>query len=796
MRTRLPRLPLLPSMSPRTAAALLAVAIAAAAAIALLRTLAAPVGPVPERPALGAAGASAPPAATPVTTPGGAAPIVDAPEAQGAEVARVAVAVPVPERDALSIAVVDPDGRPVEGAEVVVAVGGREARAVTSAAGGCVLPIGGRAAEAHVRVESAGDHVRMRVRDRWQQTVTLPRSGPVHGRLVDRASGAPIAGASVSRPHDRCFGCEPDRAVTDANGAFTLPHVARDEDCRFVFAHPDHPRLTVELRLAGRGEPLAHTFAIDRGVVLAGLCVDATTRRPIAAAQVLHRGEPVATTAVDGTFRVVVDVGRAAATQLAFHADGYCKPTWRVAVPQRDAAATFGLDRGTVLTGRVVTSAGAPIPQATVRAARVVAVIPTSATGLVGVEEVRMPRVFADERGEFRMEGLVRDGTYELRARHFEWGALDGDPVAVVRAADGAPPVTLVLAARRSGTVTGTFRCNGEPGPGEIQWRHAGRSGSKQIAKDGGFRLTLPAGRVQLVATAARHAGSFAALQWRRELDVPPDREVHVDVDHRADDAAISGRVVRADRGAPAFAMLTARHGDEWTATVVRADGSFSVLVPRSVESVQLEVEGLEWPLPPRTARPGEHGIELVVPQRGELRFRVRDADGVLVAMPFARFADVLHSSHHHPISAPDPNGFRTYALPRGTRTFVLGCAGHVPCVRTLDVGASTTLDETLSRGTDATVRLHRDAAVPEPGWRVQWLDASLAGLTAAERADVWFDERRELVPCHDGAVLRGIGPGTHRLVATDPSIEIVPAEVVAGTEPVTVELRWRRRPQ
>ncbi|HZN38107.1 MAG TPA: hypothetical protein VFD82_04845 [Planctomycetota bacterium] len=686
---------------------------------------------------------------------------------------------------AWSVTVVDPDGVPVEGATVRVE-GRREEIASTDRDGiarfaavpGWRTSVSVRAGNRHAVCQ--GDLAR----------VTLPWCGPLHGRLVDRATGAPIAGAKVVG----------EGVVTDPNGAFVLPAVARGEGRLFEFEAPEYPRQEVPLRLPGRGEPVAHTFAITRAAVIAGRCVDVESRRGLAEAEVECQNRRVSTDA-DGAFRLLVVPAHAIAeARLTFAAPGYARATYEVPLSPSPGAREFALLRASELSGRVVSAAGDPIPFARVkaqprdRAAR----MPADMAQLVD-EERDYPRAFADEHGAFVVSGLVPGRAYELEAQERGFKARpDQEPV--VRAGDRTDPIVLVLtpiAAIPTGTIVGTFRCNGVPVRGRIDWRVGRAAGQVATKADGSFRCKgVPAGAVELTAKREAEEGSTlliggSAAEWRRKLELRANEELRVDVDLRLDLVPITGRVRNAD-GSPAGCQLVDVVGaDCWESVMTTPDGSFQVDVLRSAGAVTLGVAHRA-----RVAvHPGARDVEIVLPPWGIVRYRVRGEDGSSGSIEQVwllpeRWSSCCTGTRVH---APDPDGFFELHVAQGERLFLCSAPGHASTLRSVQVGAHATVDVVLGRGTSVRMRLRAGAPGPDSRSEVLLVDGRLVDFRASDYFGYdgvahWVRLRAE------GEEVQHVDPGTYRLVAVDPAIEITPATIAVGSAPVVVDVTWTRR--
>ncbi|MFY9343348.1 MAG: carboxypeptidase regulatory-like domain-containing protein [Planctomycetota bacterium] len=692
--------------------------------------------------------------------------------------------------------VVDPSGTPVAGAQVEFGAGRADQTATTDRDGVAAFPSRPRAIT-NLRVSAGSRHLAAH-RGPEAPTVTLPWFGPLHGRLVDRATAAPIAGARVVREHRRCGLCNGDRTVTDADGRFVLPAVPRDEGCAFEFAAPGYPSQTVPLRLPGRGEPVAHTFAIARGVVIEGRCVDAGSRRGVAEAKVRVGWRDKATsTASDGSFRLLHLAEGSEPASLEVTASGYLRTTYEIPLSPPPGALEFALLRATGLAGRVISSSGEPVSGARVRAEARDQAGPTVGGATHVAEEREASRATTDEHGSFVIQGLVPGRAYELAAKAAVFRTRPEQEAVRARAGDRTTAIVLVLtptSAIPTGTIVGTFRCNGVAGPGQVTWR-VGRETSAVSAKaNGSFRCkNVPAGPVELVATYEAAGSDLidgVATAWRRQVVLHADEELRVDVDLQLDLVAITGRVRNADGSPPGTYMVDVVGTDLRRSVWTAPDGRFQVDVPRLAGAIVLHV-----PFSTRVkTQPGARDVELVLPAWGKIRYRVRGEDGSTgsfeqVWLPAVHFTNCSTSVH-----APDPEGFFERNAAQGERLFLCSAPGHAPSLRSVQVRPQTTVDVVLGRGTSVRVRLAPGTAPLDSQSEVMFVDARLPGFQLWDSLAVDGEIARWVRLRAEGEEVPRVEPGTYRFVGEDPAIEFSPPTFVVGTEPVVVDVTWARR--
>lgn len=166
------------------------------------------------------------------------------------------------------------------------------------------------------------------------------------GRVLDRASGQPIAGAQVEFPRNS------RRAVADSTGAFAVAELTEGQHDLVVFAPGYQPvAVVVALRegMPSVDVPLAAATLDSAGTTeFAGMVVDAESGEPIRQARVefVGPGRPVVTDA-EGVFRLTrVEPGP---QMLRVRATGYPTLASIVAVEPGTAPALIKLQQDVVL---------------------------------------------------------------------------------------------------------------------------------------------------------------------------------------------------------------------------------------------------------------------------------------------------------------------------------------------------------------------------------------------------------------------------------------------------------------
>jgi hypothetical protein len=756
-----------------------------------------PVAPEPGVPPAAAAEAPAPALADgAATAPESAVPAV----AATTDPARVVIADAATQAK-LRVRVVDADQQPIENATIETFADSTPGITRTDRDGRATLPGPIRGDARRLLVRAGDRHAQALWQFRSDLEITLKWFGPVRGRVVDRATGTAIPGVTVMRPHHNCKHCELDRVVADANGAFELAAVPRDEDCVFAFSADGYARQFERLRIPGKGEPLVHTFSLQRGVVVTGRCVDLATRQSLGGVRVIVQGATPTETAADGAFRILVLPTNEGTVSLQFEHRDHCRVTNVVATPQLDPALEFALPRAVSLTGRVTTPAGAPIAGARVRPAGnenltdLPGMLPGSRVSAVS-DDVSAT---SDASGAFVLPRLAPGGQYHVYATHDDFAPPSGQRgMAVAECKADAPPVVIVLERKPTtdgfGAIVGTFRCNGEPRGGQLDWHWRSLRGSCPIRRDGSFHCEkVPAGKVNVSAAPESVASSGwppDGVIWHGTVDVIANNDAALDIVHEFAEGTIRGRVTFVDGSPAARRAVSGQHERIHTFARTGDDGCYVLRIPQTSAEVTVRCDR-----DTRTARLGAIGVDFVVPRNVMLRIRARDDAGARLGVHYS----VRPGGESHLMlqeaPTPDPEGFVTIESAEGPCSVLLAASGCVASLHSLDVraGGKNELDVVLPRGVAVTLRLHRDAA-PPAAWSVQVVDPVFADMSTQSNRMLRLQDKRHVMLTHAGTTLAGFGPGTHKLVCNDHSIELEPRTFEVGSAPVTVDVKWRQR--
>ncbi|MGE3171439.1 MAG: carboxypeptidase regulatory-like domain-containing protein [Planctomycetota bacterium] len=549
------------------------------------------------------------------------------------------------------------------------------------------------------------------------------------------------------------------------------------------------------------------TGASAATIVVAGRCVDLHTRAGLADAIVEHLGVELARASSTGAFHVRVPApapGDEVLLRLA--ADDHLWVSFAVAREQPDPTFEYPLPRSTSVTGIVRALDGAPIANATVRvwAISTAQPLPRIAGLPAGADAERAGlylETTTEDDGRYRVSGLRPDATYQLHASHddYRWIERPPDPpgVTFVAVHDGAVVDVELLPIGPVGTIEGTFTWNGEPAAGGLSWHGPSRQGMADVDADGHFRLDrVEVGDVEIRLWLKRYEWPVPLRErslTRRPVRVEQGATTRIAVDAEARTMVVTGTVRFAD-GTPAPRQRV-RLIDFRDQADTDDGGRFAFTVLQTDAPVLVACAGVLV-----RARPPAP-TELTLPTAVALRLRATDAQDDRVLL--ARWLVVHRSAGTQDawaLAAPDADGYLVVEQPPGNALVFVAAPGHAPWGESVTVyGNGHEVDLELPPGRQASIRLAADAEPPPIGAQLLWIDEALdlgqiAAAAAARTRFAALGLAREL-DLAAGGTIPDVGPGRHRLLCSDPEIEIVPeyVDVLPGTDPV-IEVRWRRR--
>lgn len=723
-----------------------------------------------------------------------------------------------PEGATLRLRVVDElDGRPVAGARV--ALEGDADLRVTDADGWCELGGLDGSSRPGLSIDADGYyHERTRVPLADERVVRLYPATTLVGRVLDDASGAPVAGAQLSFRHPGCGDCEPERATSDALGRYALANVpiAVHVDVRLSAA--DHAAGLVEMLVPRRTERVERDLRLRRGVRLVGRVVDFVTGAPIANAQLRHvRHEPVEL-GPDGAFDVPVLAGD---VFLEAWADGWCRLNVELTTDElaRSGPLVLRLPRGAFVEGVVHDAEGRPVAGVDVEvrgnpvelqqmrrrddAPEWLAMLESD--WYLGPERFDTGAV-TDEQGRFRSRANVPGAEHvEIFARH----ATLGRARQLVPSLGGPGSTTWVDVrleplepAEPVATVCGRLTLNGRECAAQIEWQGPTRTELVHVNMyDGRYRL---AGVEPGAVTVHARFGLLYEQRWvverSAQLLVEPGGAHQLDFDVRVPAAPISGRVTFAD-GSPAPTVAVVLHDASLSAhTSTEHDGTYALDAVDVGETYTVRASDGPFDLERNDVAPGTSGVDFVLPLTGELLYRIVDAANGEPLPVFALFwrtdATAEYVETHR--RTPDPGGWMRLELPAGRVDVHLRATDerYAPLVELglpIPVRGETRRTFELEHGLVA-----RFTWADEPLWSHNVL---LVETHVPAEIGPHFPGgslRRRVMRFEDGvAEVAGLEPGSYRFVLEpdDDAVAIEPAVVEIGANvDAPIELSWSER--
>lgn len=713
----------------------------------------------------------------------------------------------------LELAVLDVDYRPIGGATVRARGASDSTTIRTDVEGRCRLPDAwwqGRLLALRVQAEGF-EHFDLdlsRGEISWDVPlpVLLAPTSLLTGHVRD-AHGAPVAGAELHALHDYCY--EPlARATSDARGAFELSGVPRGVEVVLRVLADGRAPTTRRLQVPSNA-PSPVTLELPEAARITGRVLDAWSGAPLAGARVLHTLNWHASGPESDTHVVAISDERGALALAVpdpeegylLAADGYC--SMRVA-PQDDGFELALLPMA-AFEGRVRAADGTPVAglqlsidgQGREAPARRLdsAILTPEVLARLGDAELKLPewKTTTDSEGHFRIG--VLPGWEGTRL----W--LDRERVehpAVLPAVKLQPGATHPLEIRLGelGSVTGTLRIDGVPGPGQIIFAR-GNLGTRTVYSrpDGSFEITgLRAGPLSLAGASEEGlAGASGGPAARIEVEVRAGETLAVELDVAPELARVHGHVRAADgRGLP-YRQVCARGKAAITGwrTFSGAEGEFELFVPREVEGLVIGLAGMTNPVP--VVLDGAP-LEFVAPSFGRVRLAATGVDGR--ELDRVELFERRAGRDWRPLGSLsiDGDGFAEWTLEAGL--VELAASKVEQGYATLPLGVQRIPSEgelvlhcALERVPPAEFRLGRPLENGLGVLRIEALDGVpfLRNVfTADEQLTLSFGQ--ECV-----AVVQGLSDGAYRVVPTSHKITVEPAEFTLGPERAPLTLTWRR---
>lgn len=751
-------------------------------------------------------------------------------------------------RASIALRVLDDDGAPIAGARVETFKDSKRAVRMTDADGRALLPVAPAGKAMRLLVSADGFFHSKTFQPRVPELeVRLPRACALFGRVLEAESELPISGARIRHVHPACQRCDPDELESAADGSYRIDGVPVGRGLVFYVEAEDLRAESVSFEVRQAAPLVEHDFVLEGGVEVIGRVVDFSTALPIADACIYGSGSrgTIARTDESGSFhgRVFPSLP-SERLALTVTAEGHC--TMIVDLAPEDARADPPLCvrlpqacgfEGTVrdTEGRVI--AGASIGFHEDHAAwsnRIQHAAPTGSSPLAELPTTWQvtaadsdARSSSDERGSFRVTGLVPWTEYRVRAscEGYRGSGLPHSDLPLAQS--GAPGeirrLDIVLEPLGAvATISGRMTLNGEPIAGTVIWRGSARGGSDEADPDGSFRLEqVEPGRVELAALLVDKGWRAWFRGPALALDVAPGSELCHDFTLEMPVAEISG-TVRLHSGIPAAGVRVLARCRERGAeheTESGAQGEYILRLPDAGERFDVSAGRAPISCVREAISVGSTGIDLVLPETGMLGLRIVDASTrALSASPSLAWRRAA-SDGWCDVRLPQPDqqdeaGWYEIELPLGPCELLAreDSLGYRPALRkdvvVRPAGAGEPVELALARGIEIELRL-REGSEPIPqefavllleegSWsdvrrwidadgRIHWEEgAEFPGDSVFQRKPHFWAERP--------ATLQGLAPGRHRFKVFPEGIVIEPAELVLDDGAnQSIEIAWRR---
>lgn len=782
----------------------------------------------------------------PVERPGDTQPTSQAAVEQGPRPAPVAA--PDSEREAavseeredasgIRLTVTDSAGAPIAGARVQTFSDSVPGMRTTDGNGACVLPVAAGDGAAKIFVEADGYHHKRALYSRLEELrVRLPRETTVFGTLRDARSKQPVSGAEMRRNHNDCRGCEADEATTDDDGTFELVGMPVGKRLLVLAVAEGYPRQVVSLELESASERTQHDLELLRGVAVSARVVDLTTGLPVEGVAVTdygYSGEVLARSGADGNIRALF-VERDTEYTLGLTAAGYCRMRCTY-TPEQVAAGQIGditMPRAVPFVGTVRGVHGQPVAGARIG----VRTDHGAAARHRNADDARNPleslpaswrvddeghavSATTDAEGRFETPGVLPwSGFKEVFVGHDDYRSAKQTVEQVGGPGERVDLVFSLTPLGSIGTVAGLLTVNGQPREGHVRWKGGTRSGSVRVERSGRFRIEdVEAGAVELTAAP----GGFGSnIEWgnaRHVLQVRGGEERACDFALEVAVSTISGTVIH-EGGLPLMdvGVDASSHGGSYR-TKTGSSGTYSLKVPATGAYRVSMSHGGDTQLREGVA-PGTTGLDFVVKQSGQLRYRVVDKiSGKLVERFEFSFRQTSGGEHSGSESSwarrGDSEGWSTRELPVGQYELMVHAnrlgyrparigqvvvrAGNEPTKVTIEVESGATVELRLGHGAKPLPRSCALLLLEESAWEdVRYRKGAGGGNNwdggPGYPGSSVFDQ---FVVFERGtATLRGLAEGRYRFKAFGADIALSPEYVDVGRVDSVIEVRWQAK--
>ncbi len=627
--------------------------------------------------------------------------------------------------------------------------------------------------------------------------VQLSRSLSMTGRVIDRESRQPLAGAVVW-----AFGRPESWAVTDGGGGYTVERFPAKGGERGVYgAAAAHRPGFVDVKgslTSGRAPTMALPPAaaitgsvVDaRGRALAGVAVSTVPAIGFGGRVRFTRGMSVGRQGVDtrtdarGAYRLSpLDTDHA--YEVTFRKPGFATLTKTVPPATRDRLAELHVTllAGSRGVGRVVTGQGAPIAGAKVTLERQEERGgPMGRVRRFGVRQEKPPEAATDEKGKFAIADLSA-GRFTLRAEASGYAATTVPGIEVPAGAGEVDLGTVKLApgATVEGRVVGP---KGEPLEGaevfvldgmssmmpQVRWALGGLDVQATSAADGFFSVGGRAAgeKVDLAVrrsgyTVERAAGVVAPTAEPVVVTLQPASSVRGRVvDDQGEPIAQASVQLNVERagGGFAFAMMAGngRSGDDGRFTIEDVEPGTVRVVADAPGYLTLERGGVEVP-----AGKDVEGLELVLRAGAFVEGTVSTPDGspaIGAAVQLVDEGGTGPMTMRMPtLTETDGDGrYRLDGVPTGRQTIQAEHQGFDRGVGELEVRAGENhLDLRLGGGQEVSGRVVGPLGQPVGG----------ATVSLAPPGEFWRGDRSATSDSAGAFNIPGVSDGTYELKAT-----------------------------
>lgn len=747
---------------------------------------------------------------TALTTPDSADPLAPAGQRDGRlpESAEAALAM-LQADDGLELAVLDPLYAPI-GAATIVVLGDDSSSFTADLDGRCRLPDEAWTDDRiRLRVEAEGfEHADL---DLWRRDLPWRAPLPVllspttlfTGRVTD-AHGVALAGVEIEAYHDFCY--EPiATAASDALGAFELTGLSAGHEITLRAFARGRALITRRVQIPSRASaPFSLELAEDQ--LLSGRVLDAWSGAPLTGARLYHTlnshssrpahaarelavsgegGALALPISRDGEEYLVVAPGYAS-TLVAPRADGFelallPLATLEGCVRSADGRPVAGLELS--IRGMARETTGRSL-DATLLSPAVIA--------RLGDGELRLPEwvTITDAEGRFRIDVFPAKDDLEL---HLDPERVEHAPLRGGAALLPREQRAFELTLAEFGSIRGTLRIDGIPGPGVVTCTRGGSTvRTASAGGDGSFEIAgLLAGPLHLEGERMTASGSTLDSGAGLDTEVVAGESRVVELEVRAALGRIHGHVrdARGD-GLPFRKVSAARplQAGRWH-TYTDREGAFELFVPRESEALRVGIDGI----PPVPVVLDEAPLVLVAPSYGRVRISVTGEEGQAldrVELFERRAGQDWHALGAYSIGG---DGFAEWVLESGPVELAISKVeqGYPPLVlgrQSIREDVELELRCSLERVEPVEFRLETPLEPGLGGVRIEVSDGPpfLHGI---------FDtgERLWLSFAPDHVIVPGLPDGTYRVVPTSPMIRVTPAEFTLGKERGPVALSWSR---